>query len=84
MQNLKMLCQVALISHGVSLQLTRLSQRNTNLRLEKTLHRQLSTNLGPFPVFYFKYAFLWWHIKNLLIVTLSACLSTDEPYIGLL
>ena len=71
MQNLKLLCQFALISHGVSLELTRLSQRNTNLRLlfniyktRKTLHRQLSTNLGPFPVFYFKYAFLWWHIKK--------------------
>ena len=33
MQNLQMFCQFALISHGVSMELTRLSQRNTNLRL---------------------------------------------------
>ena len=43
MQNLKMLCQFALISHGVSLELTRLSQRNTNLRLLFNIYKTLKT-----------------------------------------
>ena len=43
MQNLKKLGQFALISHGVSLELTRLSQRNTNLRLLFNIYKTRKT-----------------------------------------
>ena len=74
------------------MELTRLSQRNTNLRLLFNIYKTRKNPSQPI-IDKFKAIsgilcvlciFVVPYVKIFLMVTLRACLSTDKPYIGLL